>query len=92
MIFSHRATKIDPEVRMQKLHAFITPIQHLWQDTELVEAISSFRGFCELLGLSKVRNYIASRQVHTIQNWGLYRLDAEGQSIQKELDERVKVR
>jgi exportin-5 len=58
----------------------------------LVEAISSFEGFCELLGLSKVRNYLVSRQVHQIQDWGLYKLDDEGQAIQKELDDRVKVK
>jgi exportin-5 len=55
------------------------------------QAIESFGGFCDLLGLSKVRDYLVSRRVHEIQEWGLYQLDAEGQAIQKELDERVKV-
>lgn len=43
------------------------------------------------MGLGKVRDYLVSRRVHEIQEWGLYQLDAEGQAIQKELDERVKV-
>lgn len=76
---------------MQKLQAFISPVQQLWQNAELVEAISSFGSFCELMGLGKVRDYLVSRRVHEIQEWGLYQLDAEGQAIQKELDERVKV-
>jgi exportin-5 len=88
---SHRAAKVDPEARMQKLQSFITPVKQLWQNSEMNEAISSFDGFCELLGLGKVRDYLVSRHVHEIQEWGLYQLDEEGQAIQKELDDRVKV-
>lgn len=78
-------------MRHQRLEAFITPIQSLWEDPALLEPISSFDGFCNLLGLDKVQNYLASKRVHEIQNWGSYQLDDEGQAIQKELDERVKV-
>jgi exportin-5 len=92
MFSSHRATKIGPEGRLQKLRAFITPVEQLWRNSEMDAAISSFGGFCELLGLSKVRDYLVSRRVHEIQDWGLYQLDSEGQGIQKELDDRVKVR
>lgn len=91
ILCSHRATEIEPEARLQKLHAFITPVQQLWQNPEMNEALSSFDGFCELLGLDRVRNYLVSRHVHEIQEWGLYQLDEEGQAIQKELDGRVKV-
>ncbi|KAH8819701.1 armadillo-type protein [Xylogone sp. PMI_703] len=86
----HRATTIDPVIRHQRLEAFITPVQMLWQDPALLESISSFDGFCDLLGLGKVQDYLAARHVHGIQDWGSYQLDAEGQAIQKELDERVK--
>jgi exportin-5 len=54
------------------------------------EALSTFGGFCDLLGLSKVRDYLVSRRVHEIQEWGQYRLDAEGQALQAELEERLK--
>ncbi|TVY16866.1 Uncharacterized protein LARI1_G004643 [Lachnellula arida] len=86
----HRATNIDPDIRLQKLHAFISPVQQLWQNPEMDEALSSFGGFCDLLGLSKVREYLVSRRVHEIQEWGLYKLDAEGQALQAELEERLK--
>jgi exportin-5 len=86
----HRATKIDDDTRLQKLHGFINPVQHLWKNPEMNQAITSFNGFCDLLGLSRVRDYLVSRRVHEIQEWGLYQLDAEGQSIQKDLDNRVK--
>lgn len=91
MLRSHRCTKIDPEVRLQKLHAFINPVQQAWKNPEMDQAIDSFSGFCDLLGLSKVRDYLVSRRVQEIQQWGLYQLDAEGQLIQKQLDERTKV-
>ncbi|RDW68001.1 hypothetical protein BP6252_09397 [Coleophoma cylindrospora] len=86
----HRATSIDPEVRLAKLRNFVAPVEGLWQNPEMNQAILSFDGFCELLGLNKVMNYLVSRRADSIEDWGLYQLDAEGQEIQKELDERVK--
>lgn len=73
------------------MRGFIHPVQQLWENPRLEEAISSFGDFCELLGLNKVRDYLVSRRVHEIQEWGMFRLDEEGQAIQKDLDERVKV-
>ncbi|KAF4632023.1 hypothetical protein G7Y89_g6104 [Cudoniella acicularis] len=86
----HRATNIDPELRLQKLQGFIHPVQQLWQNNELEQSISSFPGFCDLLGLSKVRDFLVSRRVHEIDNWALYQLDVEGQTLQAELEERLK--
>jgi exportin-5 len=56
----------------------------------MAEAISSFSGFCDLLGLSHVRNYLIDRRVDEIEEWGLYQLDAEGQALQKQLEDRLK--
>jgi len=91
MLPSHRATKIDPDIRIGKLKVFIMPVQIAWQNPEMDKAISSFGGFCELLGLNQVREYLVSRRVHEIQEWGFYQLDAEGQAVQKQLEERLKV-
>lgn len=57
----------------------------------MTEAISSFDGFCELLGLNKIKDYLVSRRANEIQDWGVHPLDAEGQVIQKELNLRLKV-
>ncbi|PQE14421.1 nuclear import and export protein [Rutstroemia sp. NJR-2017a BBW] len=86
----HRASKIDPDIRLQKLKAFLEPVQRSWQNPEMDEAISSFGGFCSLLGLDRVRDFLVSRRVHEIQDWGQYQLDAEAQSIQKDLEDRLK--
>lgn len=77
---------------MPRLHAFIEPVQQSWKNAEVDQAITSFGGFCELLGLGKVLEFLVSRRVHEIEEWGHYQLDAEGQGIQKELEERLKVR
>ena len=82
---------MDSDLRLNKLHGFINPVQQLWQNTELNEAIKSFGGFCDLMFLSNVREYLVSRHVHEIQEWGLYQLDSEGQALQKELENRLKV-
>ena len=66
-------------------------MEQLWRNPELGDAVSSFNGFCELLGLNKVKNYLVSRRANEIKDWGSHPLDAEGQAIQKELDERVRV-
>jgi len=77
---------------MQKLEAFIAPVKEMWKNTELDEALSSFSGFCNLLGIGKVRDYLVAHRVHEIADWSTLPLDAEGQVMQTELDERVKVR
>ncbi len=89
---SLRASKIDSDARLQKLLAFVDPVKQLWQNTEMDHALASFGGFSDLLGLSKVRDYLVSRRVHEIDQWGMYQLDSEGQAIQKELEDRLKVR
>jgi hypothetical protein len=91
MLCSHRTTKLDDEIRLQKLRGFVNPVQHLWQNPGLIQALSSYSGFCELLGLNRVKSYLISRPVHGVADWGLYQLDAKGQKIQQELDDRVKV-
>ena len=90
-LHSHRTTKLNKELQLQRLRGFITPVQQSWDNLQLTHAASSFEGFCDLLGLSQVSPYLVSRKVHEIQEWGLYQLDSEGQAIQKELEEHVKV-
>ncbi len=76
---------------MQRLEAFIAPVKQLWQNPGLDEALSSFNGFCELLGIGKVRNYLVSHRVHEVSDWSTMLLDDVGQAMQAELNERVKV-
>ncbi|KAG9230263.1 armadillo-type protein [Amylocarpus encephaloides] len=86
----HRATNIDPVARLEKLRAFINPIQQVWQNPQMGNSISSFGGFCNLLGLDKVQNYLVSHRAHEIRDWAHFGLDNDGQAIQAELEERLK--
>ncbi|RAL64721.1 hypothetical protein DID88_001752 [Monilinia fructigena] len=61
-----------------------------WQDSEMNSAIQGFSGFCNLLGLNRVKDFLVTRRVHEIQDWSAYQLDSEAQSIQKDMEERLK--
>ncbi|KAF7882970.1 hypothetical protein EAF00_011459 [Botryotinia globosa] len=86
----HRNSKIEPEIRLQKLQGFLTPVQASWQNSEMNHAVEGFSGFCDLLGLNRVRDFLVTRRVHEIQDWSTYQLDSEAQSIQKDMEERLK--
>ncbi len=91
MISSHRSTRIDPALRISKLSAFIEPVKNQWKNESLKQALGSYNGFCELLGLDKVQKYLAQRRVHEIADWGSTELDAEGLALQAELEQRQTV-
>jgi len=67
------------------------PLKQGWSDPNLTEALRSFQGFCQLLGLDKVQEYLISRRVHEIPDFSSHPLDAEGQALQNELTEKFKV-
>ncbi|KAK4156421.1 armadillo-type protein [Chaetomidium leptoderma] len=87
-IIIHRATRIDPAVRLSKLTAFIEPVKDQWKNESLKQALGSYNGFCELLGLDKVQKYVIQRGIHNIADWGSTSLDAEGLALQAELEQR----
>lgn len=91
LIVSHRATRIDPALRLSKLTAFINPVKDQWKNESLKAALGSYNGFCELLGLDKVQKYLVERRVHGNADWGSTDLDAEGLALQAELEQRQSV-
>lgn len=90
-IIIHRATNIDQATRIQRLQMFVEPVKAQWADQNLERALSSYQGFCEIIGLDKAQRYLASRRVDGIADWGLVELDAEGAALQAELEERQQV-
>ncbi|KAL2268140.1 hypothetical protein VTJ83DRAFT_2986 [Remersonia thermophila] len=87
-IIIHRATRIDPGLRLTKLSAFVEPVKDQWRNESLKQALSSYGGFCELVGLDKAQKYLAQRRIHEIADWGSAELDAEGLALQAELEQR----
>ncbi|KAL0467793.1 nuclear import and export protein Msn5 [Neurospora intermedia] len=87
-IIIHRATRIDQETRIRRLAEFVEPVKNQWKEAPLRQSLSSFEGFCQLIGLDKAQNYIAQRRVHQVGDWGAVELDAEGLALQAELEQR----
>ncbi|KAL2889085.1 nuclear import and export protein [Ceratocystis lukuohia] len=84
----HRATKLPIDQRMSKLISFVAPTFEQWKSPQLLEAISTYQGFCQMLGLDKAQQYLASHRVNEVSEWGECKLDEEGLRIQAELEER----
>ena len=88
---SHRAHNVELQMKIQKLGEFIEPVKAQWQTENIKSAVASYAGFCEQLALDKAQNYLARRQADKIQDWGSHELDAEGLTLQSEMEERIKV-
>ncbi|KAK2612127.1 karyopherin [Conoideocrella luteorostrata] len=86
----HRASGIDTQTKIQKLAEFIEPVKAQWQSERIRTSLKSYTDFCQYLGLDKAQRYLASRRAHEINDWGTCELDAEGLSLQSELEERLK--
>lgn len=75
---------------MARLEEYIMPIKQAWSEPTLTSALQTFQGFCNVIGLDSVQEYLISRQVHTIPDFSAHPLDPEGQALQAALNERFK--
>lgn len=87
----HRTSRLDLQTKIQRLQQFVDPIKAQWQNPQLQESISSYQAFCQLLGLDKAQQYLANRKVDQVKDWGACELDAEGLSLQAELEDRLRL-
>jgi len=90
-IIIHRASRIDPAVRLTRLAAFIDPVKEQWRNPEVQQSLTSYEGFCQLIGLDKAQRYLAQRQIHQVGDWGEVMLDEEGLALQAEMENRQAV-
>jgi exportin-5 len=88
---SYRSKRLDQDTQVAKLQGFIEPVKAQWANDQLKQSLSSYAGFAELLALDKAQNYMARKRMHEIRDWGSVELDAEGQALQAELEERQTV-
>ncbi|KAI0389345.1 ARM repeat-containing protein [Xylariaceae sp. FL0594] len=84
----HRSRLLDQDTKVRRLRGFLDPIRSQWQDPQLKQSLGSHAGFCELVALDKVQEYIVRRRMHEIQDWGAVELDDEGKALQAELEAR----
>ncbi|KAJ5111277.1 hypothetical protein N7532_001812 [Penicillium argentinense] len=85
MIIMQRATNVDPNLRQQRLAAFLEPVRQAWQDDSFRQASSSFDGFCKMLGLENVGSYMQAKQAQNFADWSEVALDNEGKVIQEQM-------
>ncbi|KAL8831732.1 MAG: hypothetical protein Q9191_000703 [Dirinaria sp. TL-2023a] len=81
-IITHRATHVDPKPRERKLEQFLHSLVSQWDNDLLSNSLSSFNGFCHLIGLGNVQQYARDRAIHRIQEWSEQPLDDEGKALQ----------
>ncbi|EPS42298.1 hypothetical protein H072_3734 [Dactylellina haptotyla CBS 200.50] len=86
-----RTKHIDDNLRIQTLEGHLTPIVEAWCRPEMTEMLSSFEGFCRMLLLDQVEQYLHSRKAHLIRNWSTHELDVDGQTLQAHLTEKYNV-
>ena len=82
---------MDQKPREAKLDHFLQPLIAQWHHPGLIESLSSFDGFCKLLGLDSLQQYTSSRAVHQIPDWSLHPLDEEGRMLQSHIQNALEV-
>lgn len=87
----HRATNYNEQQREMRLEQTLQPIMSQWRKENLSRSLSSFDGFCELVGLGGIQNYIGVRSLHRIENWSAHQLDEEGRLHQIHMHKCIEV-
>ena len=85
-LISQRAANINEQKREARLEEFIAHVMRTWQDPALSASLSSFAGFCDLLGLSNLQSYLVKRKVNQIEDWAATPLDEEGQGLRLQME------
>lgn len=89
--YRHRATAVDQEQREEKLDYFLNPLIAQWHAPSLTDSLSSFNGFCGLLGLGTLQQYALSRGMHQTPDWSAHPLDEEGRVLQSRIQNSLEV-
>ena len=53
--------------------------------------LSSFSGFCHVLGLESVGPYLQARNAQQLSDWSEVNLDEEGKALQKQMNQKFQV-
>lgn len=82
----HRSTTVEQQLRASRFESFLGPIKQSWDNSELRNTLSTFKGFTLLLGIERVQQYLINRKVHTLEDWSSVTLDDEGRALQSEMN------
>jgi exportin-5 len=88
-IIVHRASAVDSQARLTRLQQIIQPVVDIWQDPQLTEALSTFSGFCSVVGLEGLPEYLSTQRYASVQDWPSQPLDQEGKARQTDVQTKV---
>ncbi|KAI4855273.1 hypothetical protein E4T45_03292 [Aureobasidium sp. EXF-8846] len=88
-IIVHRASAVDSQARLTRLQQIIQPVIETWQDPQLTEALSTFSGFCSVIGLEGLPEYLSKQRFASVQDWPSQPLDQEGKARQTDVQMKV---
>lgn len=88
-IIVHRASAVDSQARLARLEQIIQPVVETWQDPQLTEALSTFSGFCNVVGLGGLPEYLTAQRYASVQDWSNQPLDQEGKARQTDVQMKV---
>jgi exportin-5 len=82
---------VDLTPRQARLESFLHPLISSWQSPGLAPSLCTFDGFCELLGLGNLQQYIIARAFHQMKDWSSCPLDEEGKLLQLKMQNALEV-
>ncbi|KAG9685480.1 nuclear import and export protein Msn5, partial [Aureobasidium melanogenum] len=88
-IVVHRASAVDSQARLARLQQIIQPVVETWQDPQLTEALSTFSGFCNVVGLEGLPEYLTAQGYASVQDWPSQPLDQQGKARQTDVQMKV---
>ncbi|THX04111.1 hypothetical protein D6D17_05791 [Aureobasidium pullulans] len=88
-IIVHRASAVDSQARLARLEQIIQPVVETWQDPQLTEALSTFSGFYNVVGLGGLPEYLTAQRYASVQDWSNQPLDQEGKVRQTDVQMKV---
>ena len=77
---------MDEVQRETLLEEFVRPLALQWQEQKFATSLQTFAGFCDLLGLSNLQNYLVVRKVNLTENWAAIPLDEEGKALKSSIE------
>ncbi|PSK50357.1 hypothetical protein B9Z65_301 [Elsinoe australis] len=86
---TQRTVQLDEQNRLSQLQPLLEPIAAAWTDNNLVQGITSFENFCELIGLSKLTTYIEQAKFMETGDWSDTALDSAGRYVQKLISQKL---
>lgn len=90
-IIIHRNSSLSIDIKVDRLKSMVQPMADEWADPALQKHLSSFEGFCELLGMGQLTDFLAKNHFQDVRDWSAQNLSDEGKELQSTIASRIEV-